>query len=78
MSNLLILQIYGKLKLDFLCQYDKKDVIGRMYRRQDEIGTPYCVTVDFESLEDGCINIRERDSLKLERISINKLAWFIC
>lgn len=69
--------IFGKLKLDFLCQYDEKDAIGRRYRRQDAIGTPFCVTVDFESLEDNCVTIRERDSLKQERIPIDKVAGII-
>lgn len=75
--NTLSASIYNKLKSSFLCQYDEKDAIGRRYRRQDAIGTPYCVTVDFESLEDGCVTIRERDSLKQERISIDKVAGFI-
>ena len=70
-------KIYGQLKLDFLCQYDEKDAIGRRYRRQDAIGTPFCVTVDFESLEDNCVTIRERDSLKQERLPIDQVAKII-
>ena len=47
--------------------------IGKRYRKQDEIGTPYCITVDFDSLEDGCVTIRNRDTLKQERVSIDEL-----
>jgi len=75
--NTLADSVYNKLKSSFMCQYDEKDAIGRRYRRQDAIGTPYCVTVDFESLEDGCVTIRDRDSLLQERISIDKVAEFI-
>lgn len=69
--------IYHKLKSSFVCQFDEKDAIGRRYRRQDAIGTPYCVTVDFESMEDGCVTIRERDSLKQERVAIDQVASII-
>ncbi len=66
-------EIFDELKFSFLCQYDEKDAIGRRYRRQDAIGTPYCVTVDFESLEDGQVTIRERDSLQQERVKIEEV-----
>ncbi len=66
-------QVLGKLKSSFQCQYDDKDAIGRRYRRQDAIGTPYCVTVDFDSLTDGTVTLRDRDTLKQERISIEDL-----
>lgn len=66
-------KIYTDLKLDFSCQYDEKDTIGKRYRRQDVIGTPCCVTVDFESLEDEMVTIRDRDSLEQERIPISKI-----
>ncbi len=65
--------IFDRLKLSFNCQYDEKDAIGRRYRRQDAIGTPYCVTIDFDTLEDDTVTIRERDSLKQERISIDQV-----
>jgi glycyl-tRNA synthetase len=61
------------LKFSFQCQYDEKDAIGRRYRRQDAIGTPYCVTIDFETLENNTVTIRERDSLKQERVHIDKI-----
>lgn len=60
--------IYQKLRLAFSCQYDEKDAIGRRYRRQDAIGTPFCITIDFETLENGTITLRDRDTLKQERM----------
>ena len=61
-------QIVDSLKYDYMVQYDEKDAIGRRYRRQDAIGTPFCVTVDNQSLEDGTVTIRERDTMQQERI----------
>ena len=69
--------VYDKLKLHFLCQYDEKDAIGRRYRRQDAIGTPYCVTVDFQTIEDDTVTIRERDSMKQERVHISEVARIV-
>ncbi len=66
-------EILGKLMIDFNCQYDEKDSIGKRYRRQDAIGTPYCVTVDHDSLTDGCVTLRERDSMAQERVPISEL-----
>ena len=66
-------EIMDRLKLDYNSQYDEKDGIGKRYRRQDAIGTPFCVTVDHDSLEDGTVTIRERDSMAQERISIDQL-----
>ena len=65
--------VYDQLKLAFSCQYDEKDAIGRRYRRQDAIGTPFCVTIDFETLENGTVTIRDRDTLKQERIAIEAI-----
>jgi glycyl-tRNA synthetase len=62
--------IYDKLKLAFNCQYDEKDAIGRRYRRQDAIGTPYCITIDFETLENQTVTIRDRDTMEQHRINI--------
>jgi glycyl-tRNA synthetase len=53
--------------------FDDAGAIGRRYRRQDEIGTPFCVTVDFDTLNDNAVTIRERDSMKQERVSIDKV-----
>ena len=69
--------VYDKLKLHFLCQYDEKDAIGRRYRRQDAIGTPYCVTVDFQTIEDDTVTIRERDSMKQDRVHISEVAKIV-
>jgi len=66
-------EIYDLLKLDYMCEFDDNGNIGKRYRRQDEIGTPYCVTVDFESLEDGAVTIRNRDTMKQERVKIEEL-----
>lgn len=65
--------VFDKLKNSFNCQYDEKDAIGRRYRRQDAIGTPYCVTIDFDTLEDGTVTLRDRDTLLQERVSIDDL-----
>ena len=65
--------IIANLKLDFNCQYDEKDSIGRRYRRQDAIGTPYCITIDHETLENDTVTIRERDSMEQERVPITIL-----
>ena len=65
--------ILDRLKFKFKCQYDDSQSIGRRYRRQDEIGTPFCVTVDFDSLEDDKVTIRERDSMHQSRIPISDL-----
>ena len=66
-------KIQHELRFDFTCQYDEKDSIGKRYRRQDAIGTPYCVTVDHESLENGTVTLRHRDSMKQERVAIADL-----
>jgi len=57
--------------------FDDASAIGRRYRRQDEIGTPYCVTVDFETLNDQAVTVRERDSMKQERIGIDGLIAYL-
>lgn len=61
-------EIMAKLKLDFNIQYDEKDAIGKRYRRQDAIGTPFCITVDYQTLEDDTVTIRHRDSMEQERV----------
>ena len=62
-----------ELKYDFNCQYDEKDSIGKRYRRQDAIGTPFCVTVDHDSVNDGCVTIRHRDTMEQQRVKIEDL-----
>ena len=67
----------AELRLNWNVEFDDSGAIGRRYRRQDEIGTPYCVTVDFESLDDGAVTVRERDSMAQERISLDGITrWF--
>ena len=61
------------LKYDFSYQYDEKDSIGKRYRRQDAIGTPFCVTIDHETVNDGCVTVRERDTMSQERVKIEQL-----
>jgi len=62
--------LYDDLKKRYNCQWDAAGNIGRRYRRQDEIGTPFCVTVDFESLDDGCVTVRDRDTTEQVRIPV--------
>ena len=69
-------EIYDQLRQNWTCDYDEVASIGRRYRRQDEIGTPYCVTVDFESLADKAITVRDRDTMKQERIKIGELVEY--
>ena len=66
-------EIIKELKYDFNCQYDEKDSIGRRYRRQDAIGTPFCITIDHNTLEDNCVTIRYRDTMAQDRVPIASL-----
>ncbi|MBI4101742.1 MAG: glycine--tRNA ligase, partial [Candidatus Nealsonbacteria bacterium] len=66
-------EVYKLLKADFNCRYDEVGSIGRRYRRQDEIGTPWCVTVDFGTLEDDDVTLRDRDSMAQERVAVKNL-----
>jgi len=71
------LEVFNLTKTEFACQYDESQSIGKRYRRQDEIGTPYCVTVDFESLKDNAVTIRDRDTMKQERVEIGKVVEWL-
>jgi glycyl-tRNA synthetase len=75
-ENLTVLakEIYKQLRVNFTTRYDDSQSIGRRYRRQDEIGTPFCVTVDFQSLDDNQVTIRERDTLAQIRVPIKDLS----
>lgn len=66
-------EILNTLKLDYNVQYDEKDAIGKRYRRQDAIGTPICITVDYDSLQDNTVTIRHRDTMAQERVAIADL-----
>ena len=66
-------KIMDDLKFDFNCQYEEKDSIGKRYRRQDAIGTPFCITVDHDSLTDNCVTVRDRDTMQQQRVPIAEL-----
>jgi glycyl-tRNA synthetase len=70
-------KIMHELKYDFNCQYDEKDSIGKRYRRQDAIGTPFCITIDHQSLQDNQVTIRYRDTMQQDRIPIEKVKGLI-
>ena len=70
-------EIYQNLSQHFMCDYDEAGSIGKRYRRQDEIGTPFCVTIDFDTLEDDTVTVRERDSMQQIRIKTSELAAYI-
>ncbi len=70
-------ELYDTLSKHFSVDYDEAGSIGKRYRRQDEIGTPFCVTYDFDSAEDGCVTVRDRDTMEQERIKIDELVDYI-
>ncbi len=70
-------KVVDEIKYDFAYQYDEKDSIGKRYRRQDAIGTPFCVTIDFESLEDNCVTVRDRDTMEQIRVPVSELRALI-
>ena len=71
------MEVYNELCKYFNCEFDDAQSIGKRYRRQDEIGTPVCITYDFDSAEDGCVTVRDRDTMQQERISISDLRSYI-
>jgi glycyl-tRNA synthetase len=70
-------QIGDELRGSWNIDFDDSGAIGRRYRRQDEIGTPFCVTVDFDSLEDNAVTVRDRDSMQQERVAIDELYAYL-
>ncbi len=70
-------ELYGKLSKSFMCTYDEAGSIGKRYRRQDEIGTPFCVTVDFDTMSDNTVTVRDRDSMEQIRIGIDELERYV-
>ena len=70
-------EVFSALAKEFMVDFDDAGSIGKRYRRQDEIGTPYCITFDFDSLEDGCVTVRDRDTMAQERIAISELSAFL-
>ena len=70
-------EVYAKLSKKFMCDYDEAGSIGKRYRREDEIGTPYCVTIDFDTLEDDTVTIRDRDTMEQIRLKIDEVANWV-
>ena len=70
-------EIINALNVEHNCQYEEKDTIGKRYRRQDAMGTPFCITVDHQSLEDNTVTLRHRDTMAQERIAIAELPRII-
>lgn len=70
-------EVYSSLKADFMCEFDDNGNVGKRYRRQDEIGTPFCITVDFDSLEDSAVTVRDRDTMKQDRVKIEELKGWL-
>ena len=71
------LKVHDLLAKQFMVDFDDAGSIGKRYRREDEIGTPFCITFDFDSLEDGCVTVRDRDTMQQERIAIDQLTAYI-
>ena len=70
-------EVYAMLSKEFMCDYDDAGSIGKRYRRQDEIGTPFCITIDFDTLENNTVTIRERDSMQQIRLPIDKICDYV-
>ena len=70
-------EVYSALIGEFPLDYDVSGSIGKRYRRQDELGTPFCITIDFDTLEDGCVTVRDRDTMEQERMPIENLKAFL-
>ena len=68
--------IYNSLKVNFMCDWDDRGNIGKRYYAQDEIGTPWCVTVDYQTLEDNTVTVRDRDTMKQERVKVLELSAY--
>ncbi|MBI5155485.1 glycine--tRNA ligase, partial [Candidatus Poribacteria bacterium] len=70
-------QLAADLKQDLMAMYDDTGAIGKLYRRQDEIGTPFCLTVDVESLDDHAVTVRDRDTMEQDRVALDKVVDFV-
>jgi glycyl-tRNA synthetase len=71
------MEVHNQLAKYFQCDFDEAQSIGKRYRRQDEIGTPFCITYDFDSETDGCVTVRDRDTMEQERVKIDELKDYI-
>ena len=70
-------KLFENLSAKFMCEYDEAGSIGKRYRREDEIGTPFCITYDFDSETDGCVTIRDRDTMEQVRVKIDEVESYI-
>lgn len=70
-------EVYAALTKEFNCDYDDAGSIGKRYRRQDEVGTPFCITYDFDSVEDHCVTVRDRDTMEQVRMPIAELVPYL-
>ena len=70
-------QVFDLVKDRWMADYDETQNIGKRYRRQDELGTPYCVTIDFDTLEDQAVTVRDRDTMEQDRVSIDRLVEYL-
>ena len=70
-------KVFAQLSKYYNCEFDDRGNIGKRYRRQDEIGTPFCITYDFDTLEDGCVTVRDRDTMQQERVAIADLEKYL-
>ena len=70
-------EVFDVVKTEWMTDYDETQAIGRRYRRQDEIGTPYCVTVDFDTIDDRAVTVRDRDTMEQDRIPIEGLVGYL-
>ncbi len=72
-----IFELAASLRRSFMCDYDETQSIGRRYRRQDELGTPFCITYDFDTLEDHAVTVRDRDSMDQERVALAEVEAYL-
>ena len=70
-------KLYADLLIDFKVDFDESGTIGKRYRRQDEVGTPFCITIDYETLSQGGVTVRQRDSMAQERISLEQVSSYL-
>ena len=70
-------EVYAMIAKEFNCDYDDAGTIGKRYRRQDEVGTPFCITYDFDSVEDKCVTVRDRDTMEQVRMPIADLVSYL-
>ena len=70
-------EVFDQVKMRWRCEFDDNGNVGKRYRRQDEIGTPYCLTVDFDTLEKGTVTVRDRDTMKQTTVQLNELVSYL-